>query len=151
MIMTIRTCSLLLLALFLAAAAGCGKSQKKTVVLEEPPDREMPSRAPDNRTQPGLPEAIPPAGENIPSAEEGTRFGYRVQVAAYTASQTAEQKAEELRTLFSEPVYVVPEGLLFKIQVGDFVNRDRAQAVRRKAIDIGMDGAFVVDTMIREP
>jgi cell division septation protein DedD len=141
----------LLVLMTVMLLCGCGKSRKKPVTAEEPPGRELPSQAPENRVQPGLPEAMPLPGEAGSEEEPGTRYGYRVQVAAYTQTDPAERRAAELRSLFGEPVYIVHEGLLYKIQVGDFVSRDRAQAIRRKAIDLGLDGAFVVDTMIKAP
>lgn len=131
-------------------AFGCGKSRKQTTPVEEAPGRELPSEAPDNRVQPGFPEAMPLPGEESGEDEPNTRYGYRVQVAAFTQMDPAEARAAELRRLFDEPVYIVHEGLLYKIQVGDFVSRDRAQEIRRRAVDLGLDGAFVIDTMINK-
>jgi cell division septation protein DedD len=113
----------------------------------------MPSEAPENQPEPGMPEAIPSPGEptDVAPGDENMRYGYRVQVGAFTEQSKAEERAGELRDLFREPIYVVPEGLLYKIQVGDFVSRDKADALRRRAIDLGLAGAFVLDTMIREP
>ena len=48
-------------------------------------------------------------------------------------------------------IHVLEGGGFYRVQVGDFVNRDKADSVRRRAIDLGLSGAFVVDSMIREP
>jgi cell division septation protein DedD len=139
-------------AVLLVAILGCSGSQKKPAPTIPPPTREMPSEAPENQPEPGTPPAFPTPGETqeTPSGEK-TRYGYRIQVAAFTETSKAEERAQELRGFFEEPIYVVAEGLLYKVQVGDFVSRDKADSVRRRAIDLGLDGAFVVDTMIREP
>jgi cell division septation protein DedD len=150
--MKIGSYSLLLVAAVIVLAA-CGKSTKEgPPAAEIPAGRELPSEAPENSVRPDLPEALPPPGvtERLPDTE-GKRFGYRVQVAAFTDAEAAENRAGQLRPLFNEPIYVAHEGLLHKVQVGDFVRRDRAEEIRRRAIDLGLDGAFVVDTMINEP
>ena len=155
--MRIPISSLLLSGAVLIGAvfSGCGRSSSRTPAIEPPSSRELPSEAPENAADPALPEAIPRAGEPIPAppggVDEGSlRYGYRVQVAAFTEEETAAERVATLRRLFDEPVYIVTEGLLFKIQIGDFVSLDRAQEVRLKAVDLGFEGAFVVDSMIRK-
>lgn len=153
--MRIRTCSWLAVGLTAAlVTAGCGGSKKRAAPTIPPTSREMPSEADENQPDPNLPEAIPPLlppDSPEPPSEEQTRYGYRVQVGAFADGGQARSRADELRQRFTERVYVVHEGLLYKVQIGDFVSRDRADAARRKAIDLGLSGAFVVDAMIREP
>jgi cell division septation protein DedD len=146
--MTTRTCRLALWLLVLTIPWGCGPGRKAGPAEAPPTGRAMPSEAPENLPSPGAPEAFPLPGEPGEEAQ-GKRLGYRVQVGAFAQEATARQRAEELRRLFEEPVYVVHEGLLYKIQVGDFVSRDRAEEVRRRAVDLGIEGAFVVDTLIQ--
>lgn len=153
--MRIRCCSWVAVGLTAAlVTAGCGGSKKRGAPTIPPTSREMPSEAEENQPNPDLPEAIPPLlqpdAPELPPEEE-TRYGYRVQVGAFADRNQARTRADELRQRFTEPVYVVHEGLLYKVQIGDFVSRDRADAARRKAIDLGLSGSFVVDAMIREP
>ena len=145
--MTTRTARTLAVLLGILLAAGCGGSRKAGPPKEPETGRPLPSEAPENIPQPGAPEAIPPPGQGQ-APESGKRYGYRVQVAAYTERARAEERAAQLRRLFEESVHVVHEGLLYKVQVGDFVHKDRAEALRRKAVDLGLEGAFVVDTLI---
>lgn len=150
--MRIRSYSCLLMSvILLATLVGCS-SKKRPAPTIPPPTRELPSEAPENQPEPDTPPAFPTPDKigDAPSLE-GTRYGYRVQIGAFTENGRAEERAEELQDLFREPIYVVHEGLLYKVQLGDFVSRDKADSARRRAIDLGLSGAFVVDTMIREP
>jgi cell division septation protein DedD len=127
----------------------------------------LPSEEEAQKVREGAPEAIPaPAdggqGEEesrapevapaVPEAqEEGTRPGYRVQVFATTDPALAEARAGEMRQLFEEQVYVEFEGELFKVRVGDCTNREEAANLRRRALGLGLEGAFIVDARVREP
>ena len=46
------------------------------------------------------------------------------------------------------PVYVEHEGLLYKVQVGDCLSRDEAETLRREAVGLGLEGAFIVDALV---
>ncbi len=78
-----------------------------------------------------------------------TRYGYRVQVFATSNEGHAQRRADEFRQQFSEKIYVDYEGLLYKVRVGDCVSRDDARVLRKKAVKLGVDGAFVIQTQIK--
>ncbi len=164
-----------MLLLILAAATlgpgGCGSKSAP----QAPPDLPymLPSEKEAQRVReetreaiPVLPEGergmggedLPPAGDSTavlpglsPEDDRDTRFGYRVQVFATSDEDLATTRAEEMRALFDEEVYVEFEGLLYKVQVGDCVSRDEAADLRRKALGMGLDGAFIVDTRVKAP
>jgi cell division septation protein DedD len=162
--------TLLVLAGATAGLGGCGRKTAPPV----PPDLpyRMPSEEEAARAREGAPEALAPppapAGERgvardelpppdslglapgAPQSDEGTRPGYRVQLFATTDSALAEARAAELRQLFDEEVYVELEGMLYKVRVGDCASRDEAALLRRRALGMGLEGAFIVDTRVRE-
>jgi len=156
----------------LLAMPGCGRRSAPPV----PPDLpyQMPSEQEAARAPAGAPEALPvppaPAGERgvgpgnlpvpgpempAPAAEDrdvaATRPGFRVQLFATTDPALAQARAAELRELFEEEVYVESEGLLYKVRVGDCLSRDEASELRRRALGLGLEGAFIVDARVREP
>jgi len=77
-----------------------------------------------------------------------TRYGYRVQIFATSNEIQASRRAEEIRQLFNEKVYVEYEGLLYKVRAGNCVSRDEASALQKKAVRLGCEGAFVIQTQI---
>ncbi|MCK4414374.1 MAG: SPOR domain-containing protein [Candidatus Eisenbacteria sp.] len=158
----------LLLASSLLALPGCGRR-----VAPPPPEvlpRTMPSEEEGRQAGVGAPEAVPILpegergvgreslypGEGVPPGSEATpaeieghrRYGYRVQLFATADRELATAQAGEYRQFFSAAVYVEFEGLLYKVQVGDCLSRDEAEVLRREALGLGCDGAFVIDALV---
>ncbi|MFH1145153.1 MAG: SPOR domain-containing protein [Candidatus Eisenbacteria bacterium] len=153
----------------LVGASGCSrKTVPPPVAVPATPmvlPQTMPSEEEARQVEEGAEEAIPPAwaeggagarGELFPPVTEAPagsgpqRYGFRVQLYAASNPELAKERAEEFRALFDEPVYVEFEGLLYKVQVGDFLTRDEAAAMRRRALGAGCEGAFVVDALVKE-
>jgi hypothetical protein len=88
---------------------------------------------------------VPPRED---AAEAVKRLGYRVQIYAASDRELAQQRATEFEQYFDEKVYVIAEGLLYKIRIGNCVSRDEAEALRQKALSMGYEGAFVVSTTV---
>jgi hypothetical protein len=164
---TRRTARIAVLAALVCAAlwgglTGC--SRKGAPPPAPPTDlpQTLPSEEEAGSVQPGAGEAIPGAGESgargewpLPresaggAEDEGEKlYGFRVQLFATGNPELAQARAEEYRALFEEKVYVELEGLLYKIEVGDCRTREEAEALRRRALGAGCEGAFVVDALI---
>ncbi len=151
------------LAAILLAGGACGRKAAPPRAPTDLPTR-LPSEEEARRVREDARDAIPllPEGERglgeedlPPTAGEGevpeagaTRYGYRVQVFATSDPELAEARAEEVRELFDERVYVEYEGLLYKVRVGDCPGRDEATALRRRVVGYGFEGAFIVDTQV---
>jgi hypothetical protein len=158
--MLIAATGLLLLGM-LFAGGGCGRR-----AVPPPPEalpRTMPSEEEARQAESDAPEAVPvlpggergvgrepalPAAPASPAVSGHQRYGYRVQIFATADEAQAAAQAEEYRRSFSAPVYVESEGLLFKVQVGDCLSRDEAEALRREAVGLGCEGAFIVDALV---
>jgi hypothetical protein len=152
---TRRTARIAVLAALVCAAlwgglTGC--SRKGAPPPAPPTDlpQTLPSEEEAGSVQPGAGEAIPGPRESAGGAEdEGEKlYGFRVQLFATGNPELAQARAEEYRALFEEKVYVELEGLLYKIEVGDCRTREEAEALRRRALGAGCEGAFVVDALI---
>ncbi len=155
------------LVLIGVVGAGCGKTKAPPKVPPEVP-MALPSEAEAQRAREESREAIPllPEGERgmgqgdlppadspavaVPDAVQApdTHYGYRVQIFATSRQELAEQRAQEYRDILEENVYVEYEGLLYKVRVGDCLSHDEAEALRRKTLALGHEGAFIVDTQV---
>ncbi len=152
----------------LLVAGGCAQKPIPRVPPEIP--TMLPSEEEARRVREETREAIPmlPSGErdlgaqDLPPAVEATaerepeplpvevetRLGYRVQLYAASSESYARKRAAEYETVFDEKVYVAYEGLLYKVRIGDCTSMDEASALRRKAVEAGQGGAFIVDTQV---
>jgi hypothetical protein len=77
--------------------------------------------------------------------------GFRVQILATNNIGTASLTEQEATARFGSlgfKVYLVFEAPLYKIRVGDCLERNAAEELRDKAKDFGYGGAFVVRTKI---
>lgn len=159
--MMIRYGGLIFLSLLLAAGLGCSSKRAHQIPPEIP--TELPSEEEARRARESTREAIPMlpqgardlGGADPPPTQGGDegalRPGYRIQLFATATRELAEARAAEARELFDEPIYVQAEGALYKVHVGDCTSRDEADALRRAALGLGHDGAFVVDALIKVP
>jgi hypothetical protein len=69
---------------------------------------------------------------------------WSVQLLASSSLSVARERAGALTPYFPEPLRVEPVAGLFKVRVGRCANRGEAEALRRKALDLGLRDAFVV-------
>ncbi len=77
--------------------------------------------------------------------------GFRVQVFAGTNEQAARAQAHRLEALQLDSVYVVQEGGLYKVQVGNFRERREAEKMLDRLHFAGVDNAWIVATTIHWP
>lgn len=78
--------------------------------------------------------------------------GFRCQVFASSSQEAALEMATKLRRLQLDSVYVI-QGAdnLYKIQTGNFVDRNDAQTLLDKLYHAGFEGVWVVETEIHIP
>jgi len=78
--------------------------------------------------------------------------GYRCQVFAGSIKENAEKITRELKNQDFSPVYLLktPEGL-YKVQVGDFKEREPAENLLLKLYKAGFKNTWLVQTDIRVP
>jgi hypothetical protein len=69
---------------------------------------------------------------------------WSVQLLASSSLSVARERAGALAPYFPEPLSVRPVAGLFKVRVGRCATRGEAEALRRKALDLGLRDAFVV-------
>jgi len=145
------------------ASSGCSRHTAPPAPVGLP--HSLPSEEEAGKVREGAGEALPPAPAGpvrIPSPEEAATapghaatpddlvYGFRVQLFATADKQLAEARANEYRAIFEPPVYVGFEGLLYKVQVGDCQTRTEAEALRRIAIGVGCDDAFITDELVKK-
>ena len=77
--------------------------------------------------------------------------GFRVQIFAGTDSISALSVQRKINADIDDPVYLIQEGGLFKIQVGDYSYRMDADNMKLALNTKGYDGAWVAKRMIHVP
>ncbi len=114
-----------------------------------------PTQIPANASRVTVPQ--PTAGDS-PSAHPAhdgapqyAVLGYRVQLLATSSESVAHAYAARIDRLLSERVYVVSEGSLHKVQIGDCLSQDEARHLRRRAIESGEDDAFIISAQVQPP
>jgi len=90
------------------------------------------------------PSAAGPASPGAPERPSDSGPVYAVQLLASASHATALERARSLARHFGDPPVVVEQGGLFKVRVGACRERAAANALRRRAVELGFDGAFVV-------
>ena len=88
--------------------------------------------------------SAPAASGAAPSPAPGPCW--RVQVAAPATREEAESRLEAAQSLLVVKMTIVPEKGLFKVRTSDCMTREVADSVKRRALDSGFDGSFLVDT-----
>lgn len=89
------------------------------------------------------------AGTTPPKADVFTP-GWRVQIFASSSMVNADALAEEARSKFTEPVYVVYEPPLYKVRVGDFLSKNEARHMQNRAKAENFD-AWIVEALVVRP
>jgi len=77
--------------------------------------------------------------------------GYRVQILATKNIETAtliQQKAKDQFAVMNYNTYLIFETPLYRVRVGDALNRKQAETIRDVAKDYGYDEAFIVRSKV---
>jgi hypothetical protein len=77
--------------------------------------------------------------------------GMRIQVFAGADKENAEKMSSRLQTLDLDSVYVVNDGGLYKVQLGNFIQEQEAQKMLDRLFYAGIKNAWVVKTSIHVP
>jgi hypothetical protein len=85
---------------------------------------------------------------NYASRSAEQKLGYRVQLIASPLKEEAESVAELAKGLFTEKVYLEYMEPLYRIRIGDFVRKDEAEKIRDKALELGYENAWIVESPI---
>jgi len=96
-----------------------------------------------------------PVSGNIDSIESELKFeelerqGYRIQIFSTSDNSVAKEVEQQASIEFSESVYVTYDPPYYKVRVGDCLEREKADNLRRKAVSIGYRDAWVVRDKIK--
>jgi hypothetical protein len=126
-------------------------------VYVEPMEEEMAAVPPPVEEQPAMP--LPPAPPAVkeevytpletPTAAPAQVLGFRVQIFASSTDKGANRVADDARAAFAnQSVYVDHIVPYYKVRIGDCLTREEADVLRKQALNLGFDGAFIVETMI---
>jgi len=77
--------------------------------------------------------------------------GFRIQILATNNIESASLTEQEAMARFASlgvKIYLIFEAPLYKIRVGDFIDRNAAEDLRDKAKELGYGTAFIVKTKI---
>jgi len=142
--------------------------EETTAVVEEPPPVEEEVTLPPVEEEVTLPPpeekppvveeevaVTPPVTEEAPPpppppTTEAPRqvLGFRVQIFASSTEKGAQKVAQDAKSAFTEAVYVDYEVPYYKVRIGDCLTRGEARELRKRAIQLGYRGAFIVETEI---
>ena len=75
--------------------------------------------------------------------------GFRVQLLATKELGTAEQLQKQLLDNLNQNIYIVFEAPNYKVRVGDFIDRKKAETLRQKMIKEGYSSAWIIRTRIK--
>ena len=75
--------------------------------------------------------------------------GFRVQLLATKELATAEQLQKQLLGNLNQKIYIVFEAPNYKVRVGDFIDRKKAETLRQKMIKEGYSSAWIIRTRIK--
>ena len=75
--------------------------------------------------------------------------GFRVQLLATKELATAEQLQKQLLDNLNQNIYIVFEAPNYKVRVGDFIDRKKAETLRKKMIKEGYSSAWIIRTRIK--
>ena len=74
--------------------------------------------------------------------------GYRVQVLATRYIERADSLAAIMKNTISDSVYVDFEAPNYKVRVGDFIDRDIAEALQQELVQMGYNSAWILRSRI---
>tara|TARA_Y100000385_G_scaffold100903_1_gene104296 strand:+ start:2648 stop:3061 length:414 start_codon:yes stop_codon:yes gene_type:complete len=115
----------------------------------------LPSDFADN--PPNLPNIVLPSFEDNDDLEVSedsflinTIKGYRIQVAISQDEMDLVLIEEKLKTVIKEKIYIKFELPNYKLRIGNFDSRKKAESYRKKIINLGYRSAWVVPTLIEQ-
>lgn len=121
-----------------------------TPVLGQGPEGRSSLELPDSLFEqaPAAPESAAAAPESAAAVPESTAAApdtcWRVQVAAPSERDQAETLRQAAQSQLLTPMVVDPEAGRFKVRTRDCLGRAPAEALRRRAVESGFDGAFLL-------
>ena len=74
--------------------------------------------------------------------------GYRVQILATRDRFKAEKLQRDLEELFEYKIYVIFEAPNYKVRIGDFIDRQKAEKFRKQLSSNGYSSAWIIRTKI---
>lgn len=128
-------------------AGGQDEAAKDSVVFDETFD-------PNTLTEPPLEwpvilhpgETLPEQGERMTA--DSTQEGYRIQVISTPDYETADSLMAELLLVFDHEVYLTFDPPNYKVRVGNFRFRSRAEDAQSRLRDMGFRSAWIIRTQI---
>jgi len=87
----------------------------------------------------------------IPSQPLADGSCWRVQIAAPAELAEAESRRDAARSLLVARMVIEPANNLYKVRSEGCLTREAADALRKRAVDSGFEGAFVVNTGAQVP
>jgi len=107
-----------------------------------PPKEEDISGQTSAKTTPAATAVTAPSAEE--QWEEATRPGFRIQLYATNSVDAARLKEKEAMEVFTEGVYLIYDSPNYKIRIGNCQTRGEAEALQKKAKQLGYKDAWVV-------
>ena len=74
--------------------------------------------------------------------------GYRVQILATKQLAKAEKLQKDLSSILNQKIYIVFEAPNYKVRVGDFIDRNKAENFRKNIVKKGYESSWIIRTRI---
>ena len=110
-----------------------------------------PAASPASPPQGAAANEKPAATPDIPSKPLADGSCWRVQIAAPVEKTEADSREQAARSLLLAPMVIETEGGLYKVRTEGCLSHEAADALRKRAVDSGFEGAFVVNTGAQVP
>ena len=75
--------------------------------------------------------------------------GFRVQLLATRDRFSAERFQSELEKIYNKKIYIIFEAPNYKVRIGDFIDRERAEEFRKDLSNKGYPSAWIIRTKIK--
>ena len=75
--------------------------------------------------------------------------GYRVQILATKQLAKAEKLQKDLSSILNQKIYIVFEAPNYKVRVGDFIDRNKAENFRKNIVKKGYQSSWIIRTRIK--
>ena len=82
---------------------------------------------------------------------DSTQFiieGYRVQILATKQLVNAERLQKDLSSILNQKIYIVFEAPNYKVRVGNFIDRNKAEIFRQNIVKKGYQSSWIIRTRI---
>ena len=82
---------------------------------------------------------------------DSTQFiieGFRVQILATEELAKAEQLQKDLSNILNQNIYIVFEAPNYKVRVGNFIDRNKAEVFRKNILNKGYTSSWIIRTRI---